>query len=73
MAAQRCYSCGEWDVIVVHHGHTDEEDCTERCHSYCRNCDYGTCPECNGAEPCERGTIGCAADHSGADTECETY
>lgn len=39
----RCYSCGEYDGITIHHGHGDEDDCTERCHSYCRNCDYGTC------------------------------
>lgn len=41
----RCYACGEYDGITIHHGHTEEEDCADRCHSYCRNCDYGTCGE----------------------------
>lgn len=67
----RCPSCGQYEVETVHHGHPLEEDCFSRCHSYCRNCDYGTCPECAGVEPCERGTIGCSVEHAGQDTNCE--
>lgn len=41
----RCPSCGEYDVETCHHHYTtdSEEECTESCHSFCRNCDYGIC------------------------------
>lgn len=45
---QKCYACGEYDGITIHHGHDPEvTDCPEdgACHSYCLNCDNGTCGE----------------------------
>lgn len=40
----KCYGCGEYKVVWIHHGHDpSNSDCGDLCHSYCRNCDKGTC------------------------------
>lgn len=40
----RCYHCGEYEVVWVEHPGTVHAD--ENTHAYCRNCDNGICEEC---------------------------
>ena len=48
----KCYSCGEYDGVTLHHGHDEiETDCYNddgetMCHSVCGNCDHGLCELC---------------------------
>lgn len=48
----RCYGCGEYAAVWVHHGHDDGDDeacqVNDMCHLVCTECDKGLCDVCEG-------------------------